>query len=75
MPSIKIREMEMGGVMIQTPTDDYDGMTTDEMQEKYEVLGFGHGYVACRRRSDDKLGSLEFIHEPRFYYNFRLHDA
>lgn len=75
MSSIKINEMEDGVIMIETPTDDYPGMTTEQMQNNYEVLGFGHGFCACKRRKDGKIGSLDFIHSPRLYYNFRLHDA
>lgn len=38
----------------------------------FEVLGFMAPYVVVRRRSDGCKGSLEFQHEPRFYFNFLI---
>jgi hypothetical protein len=46
-------------------------MTTDEMREKYEVIGFGMGLCVVRRRSDGQRGSLDFTHMPRFYFDFQ----
>lgn len=46
-------------------------MDTDEMQEKYKVVGFGGGYVVVIRKEDNKKGSLNFTHMPRFYYDFK----
>jgi hypothetical protein len=46
-------------------------MTTEEMREQYEVLGFGYGYCAVRRKSDGVKGVLSFDHNPRVYYNFQ----
>ena len=34
------------------------------------VLGFLAPYVEVRRRHDSALGSLEFQHHPRFYFNW-----
>jgi hypothetical protein len=45
-------------------------LSTDEMCEKYEAIGFMAPYVVVRRRADGVKGSLEFQHSPRFYYNF-----
>jgi hypothetical protein len=44
---------------------------TDQMQADFEAIGFMAPYIAVRRKSDGKKGSLEFQHSPRFYYNFR----
>jgi hypothetical protein len=44
--------------------------TTDEMQKDFEVLGFSFGYCVVARREDGQKGTLDFIHSPRFYYNF-----
>ena len=44
--------------------------TTDELRRDYEVVGFAAPLVVVRRRADGKLGSLEFRHNPRFYFNF-----
>lgn len=45
-------------------------MTTPEMLEQYEVLGFQAPYVVVRRKSDKQLGSLEFTHSPRLYFGW-----
>jgi hypothetical protein len=36
----------------------------------FEVLGFAAPFVVVRRRSDQKLGSLLFQHNPRYYFDF-----
>lgn len=43
----------------------------DELTEEFEVIGFMAPYVVVRRRADGKKGSLEFQHNPRFYFNFQ----
>ena len=47
---------------------------TAELQEDFKVKGFCYGCVIVERKSDKKLGTLEFTHMPRFYYNF-MEDA
>ena len=44
--------------------------TTDEMGNDFNVTGFMAPYLVVKRRSDGKVGSLEFTHMPRFYFNF-----
>lgn len=51
-----------------------DVMTTAEMMDLYEAVGFGGGLVVVRRRSDGVLGSLQFDHSPRLYYGFLQHE-
>lgn len=46
-------------------------LTTSEMQEKYQVVGFGGGLCVVTRKSDGKRGSLDFTHMPRFYHSFQ----
>lgn len=46
-------------------------LTTAEMQEKYDVIGFGGGLCVVTRKSDGKRGSLDFTHMPRFYHSFQ----
>ncbi len=41
-----------------------------QLRRDFEVLEFAAPYIVARRRSDGVLGSLEFQHEPRFYFNF-----
>jgi hypothetical protein len=43
---------------------------TDELRRDFEVLGFLAPVVVVRRRGDGRKGSLEFQHQPRFYFNF-----
>ena len=35
------------------------------------VVGFMSPYVVVRRKADGKVGSLEFQHQPRFYFGWR----
>ena len=44
--------------------------TTSELQEDFEVEGFGGGLCVVRRKSDNQRGSLQFDHMPRLYFNF-----
>ena len=43
---------------------------TQELGRDFNVIGFMAPYVVVRRKSDGKKGSLEFQHDPRFYFNF-----
>ena len=45
---------------------------TAELTAEFEVLGFLAPFVVVRRKSDRQKGSLEFQHNPRFYFNFVL---
>jgi hypothetical protein len=44
--------------------------STMELREFYEVTGFMAPYVIVTERSTGKVGSMEFQHEPRYYFNF-----
>jgi hypothetical protein len=44
--------------------------TTEELGRDFEVIGFLAPFVAVRRRSDGVIGTLEFTHLPRWYFNF-----
>jgi hypothetical protein len=43
---------------------------TDQLREEFEVIGFMAPFVVVRRKADGKKGSMEFTHNPRFYFNF-----
>ncbi len=43
---------------------------TRQLAHDYIVLGFQAPYIVVRRKSDGVVGSLEFQHLPRFYFNF-----
>jgi hypothetical protein len=44
---------------------------TRELGNDFSVLGFAAPFVIVRRKSDGVRGSLEFQHNPRFYFNFQ----
>lgn len=44
---------------------------TKELQEDFTVESFLAPMVFVKRKSDGKEGTLQFDHNPRFYYNFR----
>ena len=48
--------------------------TTEQMREDFEVRGFQAPYVVVVRKSDGQLGSLEFQHHPRIYFNWEPHE-
>jgi hypothetical protein len=44
--------------------------TTAELQRDFEVTGFAAPFVVVKRRSDGKVGSLEFTASPRTYFGW-----
>jgi len=46
----------------------------DEFRRDFEAIGFLAPLVVVQRRSDGQKGSLEFQHNPRFYFNFKPHE-
>ena len=46
---------------------------TQELSRDFDVEGFMAPLVVVRRKADGRLGSLEFQHQPRFYFNFSPH--
>ena len=47
--------------------------STQELGQNFEVLGFRAPLVVVRRKADGQKGSLEFQHNPRFYFNWQPH--
>lgn len=45
--------------------------STGELQRDFNVLGFVSPFVVVTRREDNQKGSLEFQHEPRFFFNWK----
>jgi hypothetical protein len=43
---------------------------TDQLREEFEVHGFLAPFLVVTRKSDGAKGSLEFTHNPRWYFNF-----
>ena len=48
---------------------------TEKLSQEFEVFGFMAPFVIVRRKSDGKRGSLEFQHDPRFYFAFSPYEA
>jgi hypothetical protein len=48
--------------------------TTQELVEKYEVIGFGYGHVAVMDRKTGQEGSFNFGGHPRMYFDFKPHN-
>jgi hypothetical protein len=45
-------------------------LSTADAVQKYEFIAFCAPFVEVRRRLDGRLGTLEFQHSPRFYFEF-----
>lgn len=45
--------------------------STEEVRREFKVVSFLAPYVVVERLSDGAKGSLEFQHDPRFYFNWR----
>lgn len=43
---------------------------TDQLCRDFDVQSFAAPFVVVRRKSDGKVGTLMFQHNPRFYYAF-----
>lgn len=55
-------------------TDDQiqgESWTGETLQRDFEVTGFMAPFVVVRRKSDGAIGSLEFRHSPRVYFNWQ----
>lgn len=42
-----------------------------ELAAEFVIVGFMAPFVVCRRKADGVVGSLEFQHLPRFFFNWR----
>lgn len=45
---------------------------TAELQRDFEVIGFQAPFVVVKRKSDGVMGSLQFRHAPRVYFDFQV---
>jgi len=67
-------EQQEQDVRSRLEADYTEVLDTKQMQEKYEVSRFIAPLVIVIRKEDNKRGSLEFTHMPRFYFNFMPYD-
>lgn len=49
--------------------------TTDELSEEFQIVGFMAPLCVVKRRADGMKGSVEFQHNPRFFFNFQPHEG
>jgi hypothetical protein len=49
--------------------------STEELSHDFEVIGFMAPFIVVLRKCDGKKGSLEFQHQPRFYFSFSPHEG
>jgi len=47
---------------------------TVSLQEEFEILGFGHGFVAVKNKTTGEKGSFDFGCSPRLYHNYVKHE-
>ncbi|HET6574106.1 MAG TPA: hypothetical protein VFG68_10920 [Fimbriiglobus sp.] len=45
--------------------------TTADLARDFIIIGFMAPLIVVQRKSDGVKGSLEFQHQPRFYFNFQ----
>ena len=48
--------------------------TIDEVREQFTVVGFLAPYVDVTRKSDGQRGTMQFQHNPRFYFGWEPDD-
>ena len=49
--------------------------STEELSQDFEVTGFMAPFLVVRRKCDGKKGSLEFQHNPSFYFGLSPHES
>lgn len=62
--------IETGQPQADLAADRGQTWTIEQLSADFEVLGFLAPFVAVRRRSDGKVGSLEFTPSPRVYFGW-----
>ena len=43
---------------------------TEQLSKDFSVTGFMAPMVVVKRKEDGAVGSMEFQHSPRYYFNF-----
>lgn len=46
---------------------------TSDLSRDFDVKGFAAPLVVVQRKTDGVMGSLEFQHRPRYYFNWKEH--
>ncbi len=68
----RLRQAELNQDQARQELEQLYGQVWDtvELRSDFDVLGFMAPLVVVRRRSDGIRGSLEFQHQPRYYFNW-----
>ena len=45
--------------------------SSDQLRAEFEVIGFMAPFMVVKNKSTGEKGSLEFQHDPRFYFNYQ----
>ncbi len=61
-PGVERGELEQRYGTVWNPT---------ELAASFEVMRFMSPFVVVKRKADGRIGSLEFQHNPRFYFNWQ----
>jgi len=57
-------------IQIDPDTSKGERWDTAALQRDFEVIGFLAPFVVVRRKADGKMGTLQFTHMPRWYFDF-----
>ena len=81
-PTESIRRSEVARINTEVESSDKDAervrleakygqvWDTKQLQKDFVVSSFAAPYVVVIRNTDGVIGSLEFQHSPRYYFNF-----
>lgn len=65
------RTLIEAGVPEETAAKATEKFDTKQLQEHFTVHGFLAPFVHVTRKSDNKKGTLVFVHSPRVYFGFQ----
>lgn len=69
----KPKEIKMSDTHVRIELEKKHGVVynTEELQQNYIVHSFLAPFILCTRKSDGVRGTLQFTHDPRFYFDFK----
>lgn len=58
--------------MMRATLEDQHGQVWDieQLKKEFTVVSFSAPFVVVIRKKDQRLGTLQFQHEPRYYFDF-----
>ena len=82
-PTETIRRSEVARINTEVESSDEDAerarlekeygqvWDTKQLGKDFDVTGFMAPFVVVTRKTDNTVGTLEFQHNPRYYFNFK----